>query len=107
MSGPPWDLGILGYLRRKSVTPSPRHSVTTPGIDNVVHGIAGRHTFGLRNLTNALRAEGAFRVDVDHLSRQTPPVLPGTWFLVVSMVENEEVDKGQQAQSRGVYEQIM
>lgn len=72
-----WDLGLFAKLLLSAENQSPRHSVTTPGIDNVVHGIAGRHTFGLRNLTNALRAEGAFRVDVDHLSRQTPPVLPG------------------------------
>mmetsp|Transcript_39443 Transcript_39443/g.85083 ORF Transcript_39443/g.85083 Transcript_39443/m.85083 type:complete len:226 (-) Transcript_39443:5-682(-) len=39
-----------------------------PGIDDVIHGIAGRHALGLRDLSDALGAEGALGVDVDHLA---------------------------------------
>ena len=38
-----------------------------PGIDDVLHGIAGRHALGLRDLPDALGPEGALGIDVDHL----------------------------------------
>ena len=38
-----------------------------PGIDDVIHRIAGRDALGLRDLSDALGAESAFGVDVDHL----------------------------------------
>lgn len=39
----------------------------SPGIDDVVHGICGRHALGFGDLPDALGAKGALRVDVHHL----------------------------------------